>query len=139
MPEFPPTSASGSLSPAEAISRYRDALLRDATPEELAHLGSALDPEEVAWLELFRRAQREPVALDPAFVARLDRIVAAAPGPPPAEPDPAAPGRFRLTRSHAVLGRARTRPPRSSLPRDRHLLRARSSHNWPRRRCSWSC
>src|SRR5215207_11550742 len=104
MPEFPPPAASGSLPPAEAISRYRDALLRDATPEELAHLGSALDPEEVAWLELFRRAQREPVALEPAFVARLDRIVAAAPGPTPAEPDPAARGRFRLTRSHAVPG-----------------------------------
>ncbi len=104
MPEFPPTVPGRSRPPGEAISRYRDAQLRNATPEELAHLGSALDPEEVAWLELFRRAQREPVALDPDFVARLDRIVAAAPGPSPAEPDQAARGRFRLSRSHAVPG-----------------------------------
>jgi hypothetical protein len=102
MPDFPPASPSRPLPPAESISRYRDALLRDAAPEELAHLGAALDPEEVAWLELFRAAQREPLPLDPAFVARLDQIVAAAPGPLPGDPDPAPRGPFRLTRSHAV-------------------------------------
>jgi sugar lactone lactonase YvrE len=102
MPEFSPTSPSGPLPPAEAISRYRDALLHDALREELTHLGHSLDPEEVAWLELFRAAQREPVPLDSTFVARLDQVVAAAPGPPPADPDPAALGPFRLSRSHAV-------------------------------------
>jgi sugar lactone lactonase YvrE len=102
MPEPPPTSPFHSRPPAEAISLYRDALLRDAAPEELAHLGRSLDPEEIAWLELFRAAQREPVPLDPAFVARLDRVVAAAPGPHLAAPDHSSQGRFRLTRSHAV-------------------------------------
>src|SRR5215217_288090 len=102
MPEFPPTSASHPRPPAETISLYRDALLRDAAPEELVHLGRLLEPEEIAWLELFRAAQREPVPLDPAFVARLDRVLAAAPGPRPAAPDSSTQGRFRLTRSHAV-------------------------------------
>src|SRR5829696_6892850 len=101
MPESP-TSTSRPRPPAETISLYRDALLRDAAPEELVHLGRLLEPEEIAWLELFRAAQREPVPLDPAFVARLDRVIATAPGPHPADPDPSSPGRFRLTRSHAV-------------------------------------
>src|SRR5215213_8315215 len=101
MPESP-TSTSRPRPPAETISLYRDALLRDAAPEELAHLGRSLDPEEIAWLELFRAAQREPVPLEPAFVARLDRVIAAAPGPHPDAPDPSTQGRFRLTRSHAV-------------------------------------
>src|SRR5215212_7696485 len=101
MPESP-TSTSRPRPPAEAISRYRDALLRDAAPEELAHLGRSLDPEEVAWLELFRAAQRESVPLDPAFVARLDRVVAEAPGPHPVDPDTPSWGRLRLTRSHAI-------------------------------------
>jgi hypothetical protein len=101
MPESP-TSTSRPRPPAETISLYRDALLRDAAPEELVHLGRLLEPEEIAWLELFRAAQREPVPLDPAFVARLDRVLAAAPGPRPAAPDSSTQGRFRLTRSHAV-------------------------------------
>jgi sugar lactone lactonase YvrE len=100
MPES--TSASRPLPPAEAISLYRDALLRNAAPEDLAHLGRSLDPDEIVLLELFRAAQREPVPLDPAFVARLDRVIATAPGPHPAAPDPSSPGRFRLSRSHAV-------------------------------------
>ncbi len=116
MPEFSPTPSPHPLPPAETISLYRDALLRDAPPEELVHLGRSLDPEEIAWLELFRAAQREPVPLDPAFVARLDRVVVAAPGPPPADPDPSAQGRFRLT-SLACGPRPPPRPgltPRSS-------------------------
>jgi sugar lactone lactonase YvrE len=100
MPES--TSASRPLPPAEAISLYRDALLREAAPEELAHLGRSLDPEEIAWLKLFRAAQREPAPLDPAFVARLERVLAIAPGPHAADPESPSQGQLRLTRSHAV-------------------------------------
>ena len=87
------------LPPAEALSVYRDALLRDAPAAELARLADALEPDEVTWLELFRAVQREPVAIDPAFRARLERVVATAPGFRPGS------GRPRLGRSHGVTPR----------------------------------
>src|SRR3954453_1054046 len=99
MPESSPTFSPPPRTPAEGMSRYRDALLRDAAPAELAHLGSALDPEEGAWLGLFRAAQREPISLDPTFLARLDQVVPAAPGPHPAEAEPPGPEGLCLTRS----------------------------------------
>jgi DNA-binding beta-propeller fold protein YncE len=123
MPKISLAALSRPRPQAEAISLYRDALLRDAAPDELAHLGRALDPEVVSWLELFRAAQREPLPLDPAFVARLDRVVATAPGPHPSNPDPPSRGRLRLTRSHAVQIPLPVRPlagpafaPRQLLP-----------------------
>ena len=97
MPEPTPV-----MPPADAAAAYRDALLRDASAEELALLAGTLDSDTVAWLDLFRAAQRERVTLNPAFAARLDRAVATAVGPPQvAAEQPPRPG-FRLRRSHAV-------------------------------------
>ena len=112
------TSSPQPLSPAKAISAYRDALLRDAPAEELVPLAASLEPEEIAWLEAFRVAQREPVALDPAFVARLDRAVAAAPGPGSNRGVPDSRGPQSLKPSHAITVR---RPPavHSSAPPNR--------------------
>lgn len=87
---------------AEAISAYRDALLRDASPETLQELAEGIDPELIGWLDLFRAAQREPVHLDPIFAARLDRAVAEAPGPGQALPETEPGKRLRVARSHAV-------------------------------------
>lgn len=64
-----------------AISAYRDALLRQASRDDLLRLSTTLDPETKAWLDLFAAARHEAIAPDPAFVRRLDRIVAQAPGP----------------------------------------------------------
>jgi DNA-binding beta-propeller fold protein YncE len=103
-PQPAPRRPEGTRPPAAAISAYRDALLRDASPDELARLAASLDPDIVALLDLFRTAQREPAPPDAAFVARLDRLIAAAPGPEDAQaPNGFAP--FRLRRSHAVNGR----------------------------------
>ncbi len=87
---------------AEAIGAYRDALLRDASPETLREVSAGIDPDLVEWLDLFRAAQREPVHLDPTFSARLDRAIAEAPGPESAslETQPGKP--LRVARSHAV-------------------------------------
>jgi DNA-binding beta-propeller fold protein YncE len=99
--------------PADAISTYRDALMRDASPQELRELGAGIDPDLVAWLDLFRTAQREPVHLDPAFADRLDRVIASVPGPGQVAATPL-PGRpLRLSRSHAVPV---PRPPATFAP-----------------------
>jgi DNA-binding beta-propeller fold protein YncE len=106
-PQPAPRRPEGTRPSAAAISAYRDALLRDASPEELGRLATSLDPQIVALLDLFRTAQREPARPDAAFVARLDRLIAAAPGPEDARSSHAFTP-FRLRRSHAVNGR---RPP----------------------------
>jgi sugar lactone lactonase YvrE len=113
-----PTSSPQPLPPATAISAYRDALLHDASAEELVQLAASLHPEEIAWLDVFRAAQREPVALDPAFVARIDRVVAAAPGPGSSRDIHESRGPLRLKHPHAITVR---RPPGalSTLPPDR--------------------
>jgi DNA-binding beta-propeller fold protein YncE len=106
----------------EAISAYRDALLRDASPETLQELATGIDPDLVEWLDLFRAAQREPVHLDPVFAARLDRAIAEAPGPGQTLEE-AEPGkRWRVARSHAV---SVSRPPAPliSPPQTRSRLR----------------
>jgi DNA-binding beta-propeller fold protein YncE len=87
---------------AEAISTYRDAILHDASPETLRELSAGIDPELIEWLDLFRAAQREPVHLDPVFAARLDRAIAAAPGPEFASGATQAGKPLRVARSHAV-------------------------------------
>jgi DNA-binding beta-propeller fold protein YncE len=121
MPEFPrPQPAPQPLPPAAAISAYRDALLRDAPPEERERLAAPLDPELVAWLDIFRAAQRESMRPDPSFITRLDRVVAAAPDPASAAPALETLGPLRLSRSHAVNGRHA--PPDSTVQR----------LNWPR-------
>lgn len=121
MPEFPrPQPAPRPLPPAAAISAYRNALLRDAPSEERERLAAWLDPEQVAWLDLFRAAQREPMRPEPAFITRLDRIVAAAPGPTSAAPKLETLGPLRLSRSHAVNGlhpSIDTHVPRQKWPR----------------------
>jgi acetyl esterase/lipase len=65
-------------SPAEVASAYRDALLGAAPPEDLAPLAAALDPEVVAWIELFHAAHHTPIHADSAFVARVAQMLAEA-------------------------------------------------------------
>jgi hypothetical protein len=64
----------GELPPAEALSRYRNALVEGATPEELARLAAPLDPkllETLHWTwQAGQRAQEMP---DPRFAKRLER------------------------------------------------------------------
>jgi DNA-binding beta-propeller fold protein YncE len=97
-----PDPASRPTPPAEAITAYREALLRHAPADELAWLAAALDPETVAWLDLFQASRREAIRPDPAFVRRLDRVIAAAPGPR-TKPRPLA--SLRVLRSHTAHGR----------------------------------
>ena len=79
-----PESASRPLPPAEAISRYRDALLRDAAPEELAREtvtasagGGAVKATMSGNLELVE-LQIDPEVLNPEDVEMLQDMVLAA-------------------------------------------------------------
>jgi DNA-binding beta-propeller fold protein YncE len=91
-----------------AIAAYRDALLRNAPADELRRLAAPLDPQTVAWLDRFRAAQRERIQPDPAFVRRLDRVIATAPGPKTARLDSGSFAPLRLSRRHAANGRVPT-------------------------------
>lgn len=101
---------------AEAIAAYREALLRHAPAEELAQLAAALDPEIVAWLDLFQASRRETIHPDPAFVRRLDRIVATAPGPKPARSPLGSLTPLRLIRSHTANGRRQQLNAQATIP-----------------------
>ena len=60
--------------PGDALSRYRNALVRDAPPEELARLAAPLDPELVETLHWAREtAQRTRQIPDPRFAQQLER------------------------------------------------------------------
>lgn len=85
---------------AEAISAYRDALLRDAPSAELGQIATALDPEIVQVLALFRDAQREAEVAPPAFVHRLEQHLNDLPFPTE-QPTPGTTP-LRVQRSHAV-------------------------------------
>jgi DNA-binding beta-propeller fold protein YncE len=118
MPDRPPRRRSRD----EAIGAYRDALLRDAPAAELAQIAARLDPETVRLLKLFRAAQREGGAAPPAFVDRLERVLASAPGPTEATSPRTMP--LRVGRSHAVNGRRdeQVPPAEASAPRPARRL-----------------
>jgi hypothetical protein len=59
--------------PADALSRYRNALVQGAPPEELARLAEPVDPEILETLHWTRQAgQRAQEAPDPRFAKRLE-------------------------------------------------------------------
>lgn len=102
--------------PTEAVAAYREALLRHAPADELARLDDLLDPETVAWLDLFQTSRREAIRPDPAFVRRLDRVIATAPSPETSEPELAGLRRILVARSHAVNGRSPLATAQAALP-----------------------
>ena len=62
------------LAPEEAVSRYREALLRGASPEEAVTLAAALDPGIVRLIDLFWEArQHDPQQPRPEFARQLER------------------------------------------------------------------
>lgn len=101
------------LPPAEAVAAYREALLRHAAVDDLARLAAPLDPETVAWLDLFAAARREAIGPDSAFVRRLDWAIAAAPGPHVSSAGLVRLRRLRVARSHEANGRI---PPATAQP-----------------------
>jgi DNA-binding beta-propeller fold protein YncE len=102
--------------PAEAIAAYRAALLRHAPADELARLRGALDPETAAWLDLFQASRQEAIRPDPTFVRRLDRIVAAAPGPTPTGSMIGQLAPVGVLRSHAVNGKGEHMNTNAAIP-----------------------
>ena len=100
----------------QAVAAYRDALLRAAPADELARLAALLDPEVVAWLDLFQTSRREAIRPDPAFVRRLDQIIAAAPGPQPAQSMVGTLTPLRLIRSHTANGRRTQMTTQTAIP-----------------------
>jgi hypothetical protein len=114
-------------SPAEALSRYREALLQGAPAAELERLAAELDPDLVATLEWSltsgRQARPQP---DPGFVRDLRRDLLQEFAPSTAAPwplRPAVPGAFDR----------RAAPPPKAVP-------AESPHQTPvmHRRWAWS-
>jgi sugar lactone lactonase YvrE len=112
------------MPPAQAISAYREALLRGAPAAELERLAANLDPEIVVWLDLFQASRREAIRPDPAFVRRLDRTVAAAPGPKLARSPLGSLTPLRLIRSHTANGRRQQMNAQATIP-------VRSHTPWP--------
>jgi DNA-binding beta-propeller fold protein YncE len=102
---FDPVSRPAPL--AEAIAAYRAALLRHAPPDELARLASALDSEIVAWLDIFHTSHQEAVQPDPTFVRRLDKVIAAAPGPRQSSSPSDMLAPLRILRPHSANGKGR--------------------------------
>lgn len=97
-------SVSRRTPPAEAIAAYRDALRRNVPVDELARLAVPLDPEIVAWLDLFQVSRRESMRPDPAFVRRLDHVIAKAPGPTSRQRRPDMLSTLTLTHADAING-----------------------------------
>jgi hypothetical protein len=103
--------------PAERLSRYREALVHGAPPEELERLARGLDPDLVAtvrWsLMTGRQARPQP---DPHFVRELRReLVTAVPGSATQTPrHPAAP--VVLNGRHTAPPSLRPHPVREELP-----------------------
>jgi DNA-binding beta-propeller fold protein YncE len=104
------------MPPAQAIAAYREALLRGAPAAELERLAANLDSEIVAWLDLFQASRREAIRPDPAFVRRLDRIVAKAPGPKLARSPLGSLMPLRLVRSHTANGRRQELNAQATIP-----------------------
>ncbi len=72
--EAPCQRLGASRTPADALSRYRNALVEGAPPEELARLAEPLDPELLETLHWTRSAgQRAQETPDPRFAKRLER------------------------------------------------------------------
>ena len=98
-------------SPEERLSRYREALVHGAPPEELERLARGLDPDLVAtvrWsLTTGRHARPQP---DQHFVRDLRRDLVAAAGGPAATQTPRRPG------SPIALDGQRAAPPPPRLP-----------------------
>jgi DNA-binding beta-propeller fold protein YncE len=111
-----PEPSSRPTPPAEAISAYRHALLRNAPADELTRLAAALDPETVAWLDLFQASRRETIRPDSAFVRRLERAIAAAPGPQLTRPLLGSMTPLRLIRAHAANGRRTQTTTQATIP-----------------------
>jgi hypothetical protein len=108
------------LPPEEAVGRYREALIRNAPPDELARLAADLDPETVATLRWMRESGRaaRPTP-DPLFAHRLERDLrrgfatsATEPLPFRGPPPPAS----RLPPSAAIPPSAFRLPPSASRP-----------------------
>ncbi|MDF3042675.1 MAG: cell surface protein [Thermomicrobiales bacterium] len=109
--------SSRSTRPTEAIAAYRAALLRNAPADELARLAAPLDPEIIAWLDLFQASRREAIRPDPNFVRRLDQVIATAPGPTSRHRRPDMLTPLRPAPGGAINGRESSIAVRPGLPR----------------------
>jgi hypothetical protein len=120
MPPF-----SRDAAPAEALSRYREALLRGAHAAELERLAAELDPDLVATLEWSlttgRQARPQP---DPRFVRDLRRELLQE-----FAPSTAAPRLVRPVVPGAVTDR-RAAPPPTRLPAETTLQAPVTHRRW---------
>src|SRR3954470_8951292 len=64
----------GDVSPADALSRYREALIAGASEDELADLGVSVEPDLVETVRWRRETgRRERSTPDPQFAKRLEQ------------------------------------------------------------------
>jgi hypothetical protein len=106
------------------VSRYRDALVRGAPPDELAALAQSLDPESVTTLHWMRETARATLPKpDPLFAHRLERELRR--GFSPSATDPVPRGAGPPPSGDRVSG-----PPPGGPPRPLPPPAARSRANW---------